>query len=183
MKDFIKSRMNKDNLWNLIFWMGMSLGWLLSWVLQAVFSLSQPSSIVFWGTIVIVPLVVTLANRTRFSKEEQFTNSQGDSLKDRMPNLDSPSVILVGVVFASIAPMIFGHFFLFFGALLSVITFSFITINCPISILFNIEFLKQTREYSEAHPVEHKIKHNKTADYVTDPIYRNLSCNIYHKRH
>ena len=142
---FIKSRMNKDNFWNLMFWLGMSLcsG---SFVLFSEYKYDKLSFLFFLLTILGIPFIVKKCTKITFNKENGFFNSKGESLKNRHPRA-------FGIVFfasigiaALVGGLIDKHgenldtsigIIILFSTFFLIPTLYFIYKNCPISILFN----------------------------------------------
>jgi hypothetical protein len=147
MSDFmswLKSRCTHDNFWNLMFWLGMTIGWFVTFQ----FGKQYPTgaAISSWVTILGVPFIAVKASKLTFTKEEGFFDSKGISLKDRYPTafggvffVSIGAMIVIGSIMDShakelsddiSAPLLFSIFFLFN-------TLYFIHKNCPIAILFN----------------------------------------------
>lgn len=81
--NFIKSRLNKDNFWNLMFLVGMVVGWSIT----DAFGKENPTGafISSWLTILGVPYIIKKACPVTFDKNEGFFNSEGRSLQNSYP--------------------------------------------------------------------------------------------------
>lgn len=90
MQDFIKQNaisnslktkqpkwLTKDRFWNFVFWFGMSFGMATAVFAKTGLGLIALSKIIMCSTIILVPLSVVLASKTRFIKKDIFTNSEG----------------------------------------------------------------------------------------------------------
>ena len=65
------------------------------------------SSLVFWLTIIGVPLTVTLANRTRLIKENTFANSENTILtKKQLPTSNFIFATILGFGFTFLVQLI-----------------------------------------------------------------------------
>jgi hypothetical protein len=137
---FIKSRLNRDNLTNILFWLSMNLG-------LAVSSLFDEISIVlarvfFWMTVIFVPLIIRDFSGIAFVGNKTFLNSKGENLASKYPKRLGIFIFLTlaGTAFSGLimnaylegginVTMLISIFFL-------IPTLYFIYKNCPISILF-----------------------------------------------
>lgn len=192
MQDFIKARKNKDNFWNLVFWFGMSAGLTIGWFLT--FNLSNKSygTAFCWITILSIPIILKIANNTRFNQTERFVNSEGIPLNDRLPNGMFIVWTVVSCLFTGFLMDNFWHrpnntfgAFLFFTGIFSGISIYFIFKNCPISILFNLKLWTMTGSGSEAYHRSHHFNSSnypsyKASDTATNPRYSSLDTNIFH---
>jgi hypothetical protein len=78
--------LNKDRFWNFVFWFGMSSGLSLGTFVKFTLKMPDLFPVVAWSVLLGVPLIVTLANRTRFIEKDTFVNSKGMELtKKQMP--------------------------------------------------------------------------------------------------
>ena len=77
MQDFIKARLNKDNFWNLMFFITFFLG------LSLGYTIPQPfGGIIFWLTFIGTILLVKYNSPLTFDKEKsEFTTSRGNKIK------------------------------------------------------------------------------------------------------
>ncbi|CAN0586391.1 unnamed protein product [Ectocarpus sp. 12 AP-2014] len=192
----IKFRLNRDNFWNLMFWLGLSVGWFLT--LQFSGEQQYIGTVICWTTLIGVPYLVKKASRITFNENKEFLNHQGEVLNKRIPNgfwlifstfavtallgsiLDSwknisditSTIILISVFFM-------------------VPTLHFVSKNCPIAILFHKNFWSL-----EKNGANQKLQHNKmirssmfshenlaSKNICTDSSYRGMSCNIYNSNH
>lgn len=136
----------KDRLWNLVFWFGISSG--LSLATFVKFTLEMPILflVTSWSVLLGVPLIVTLANRTRFITKDTFANSEDKILTpEQIPTgnfiwLTALGIALTFVLSDKYAGQQVISSFLLFTGLLSGFSLYFIFKNCPISILFNYKF-------------------------------------------
>lgn len=171
------SRLNKDNFWNLMFALGMSVG---------------SATMGLFLTVLIVPLIVKYFSKVTFN-DGKFLNSQGKELSIQKDVPKGATVIIstilcTMVVRSSLAPYLENTsdiytvafcFCLFFIPILF-----FITNNCPISIMFNSAFWQQINSQAAARPhIRRKslAPERSASDYVTNPVYKNLPFNLFHK--
>jgi hypothetical protein len=144
---FIRARLNRDNFWNLIFWLALSSGFLAATSLKE--SFPKIAGVIFWTTIIGTPLVVRLFNKVTFTEDNRFCNRTGEDITDRQPSRGGCFVfsvaiaILSGAILDSSFPKdsklaeVIGAFTILSGPSLY-----FMLINCPITIVFNLKALK-----------------------------------------
>ena len=183
--------LNKDRLWNFVFWFGMSFGMALGNVIKFRLGLEDLSSTVDLATLFIMPIALLVFNRTRFIKKDTFANSEGVLIsKKQMPYSfplatisGLPIAFVVGTTILSKDVSSFFGAFIFFLSLSSGISLYFILKNCPISILFNRKFW--TFEFKAGGVVNNKGHHDSSSrDYynrIHSPSYRHLPQNIFHR--
>jgi hypothetical protein len=193
-QNFFAARCNKDNFWNIMFWLGMTSG------LSMFFSLDKDQwylgVFVFFGTLFLVPYSVRTFCKVTYTEQKTFINSQGSLLTDRYPTkivsifllalavcvftgrkLDSFKDLPDSIAFA----ILLGNFFL-------VPTIYFIKINCPISILFNKdawcpEVAGVVFQHSSSHSFSSHTSPSSLSpsSWSTNPSYRHLGGNMHHR--
>ena len=144
--------LNKDRLWNFVFWFGMSFGFAAGLVISEINSkqntFSYWSSFFFWSTIVGVPMIVRYYSKTTLIKKDTFANSEGVLISKKQMPYSFPLAAISGLAIAFIVAELFlsnTNFYFISSLILSFSFFSgislyFILKNCPISILFNRKF-------------------------------------------
>jgi len=121
-----------------MFWVGIVLAVFISELLSNISSLLSLLCIVL--SILFVPSRLTKLNKVEYTKDKIFLNSQKENLKERLPT-KFPVVLLINLI---IFPIILSRYFnalnisVIIGLVLLLPTLYFVIINCPISILFNI---------------------------------------------
>lgn len=141
---FIKARLNRDNFWNLMFWLEMTVG-LTSAVLLSLAEYNKLAFIGFWLTILGVPYIIQKACRVSFNEEKNFLNSKGEILNEKIPN--SFAVIASTAAGVALSGLVMDSYFkntnlliaisIIIALLFLIPTLYFIYKNCPIAILFN----------------------------------------------
>ena len=192
---FIQTRLNRDNFWNLMFLVLSVLGF------GAGFSIQQPfGGILFWVTLLGVPYLVKRNSDITFDKDKlTFFNRKQESLNDRAPNLFLLIVITVGltaftglvldnsknIINITFARIVVGIMPIFIP------TVYFVLKNCPIALLFTKEAWigdGSTRAHRDGGYEGYKysstnyFSSSSSPNIVSNPSYRELSCNIFHKR-
>ena len=77
MRSFIKTRLNKDNFWNLMFFITFFIGLSLGYITPQPFG-----GVIFWFAIISAILLVQYNSHLTFDKEKsEFTTSQGNKIK------------------------------------------------------------------------------------------------------
>ena len=181
---FIKSRLNKDNFWNLMCWAFITLCTMLSEYFNNI-KLVEYSFLCF--SILGVPFIIKQIQDVKFDKKYGFFNSNGRSLKDSQPkHLIFAIVFSIGLILSIgfIKNRLFPELnttlstTLYWSIFLLIPTLYFILINCPISLLFNKNAFKPISPAESA-------RLNVTSDYIHDPKYSFMSCNMYnhHRKH
>lgn len=194
--------LNKDRIWTLVFWFGMSFGFSLANFLEYTLGVSEISSIIDWSTLLGIPLIVTLANRTRFIKKDTFANSEGRLIAEKQMPYSFLLAFILGLVVTFIAVKTLhlprqqygeSHFFssfIFFSFFFSGLSLYFIFKNCPISILFNRKFwtfelrpggFRRDRFYESSS--SSSSRSSSLNDYYTSPSYSSSMSNIYYDSH
>jgi hypothetical protein len=146
---FIKSRLNRDNFWNLMFWLGVTLCVMLSEYFN---DNKLFAGLSLWLGILGVPFIVKQMQDVKFDKKYGFFNASGRSLKDSMPMRWGFSIIssigliaimrLINDKFSS-DPNTSLSMVLYWSIFCLIPTLYFIYKNCPISILFNKHIIKR----------------------------------------
>lgn len=185
MRDFINSRLNKDNFWNVMFFAtfftGLSLGNIMP----------QPfGGIVFWLSPLAAVFLVKHNTQLTFDKKTlEFITSQGTKIQKiglmffwLLFSSFFLSAGLTGLISKTTDLNLFFFFFTLFPALYCILR------NFPISVYFKKEAWigngKTTYgsigSSNRFHNTDVNTHNNRSI--VTDPSYRYLSCNIYNKR-
>jgi hypothetical protein len=173
--------LTKDRMWNFIFWFGIAGG--MAFATFAKFDLMIPDLflIALGVTLLGVPLIVTLANKTKFVKKDTFSNSAGKILsKKEMPTINFIWPTLLGIALTLAisdkyaARQVISSFFTFFSLISGFILY-FIFKNCPISILFNYKFwnskMSQNMQRTES-----------LSNCYNDLAHSHMTSNVNHKR-
>lgn len=202
-RTFWDSRMNKSNFWNLMFGIGMVLGGFIT--LKFGKAYPTPAFICAWTTLIGVPLTVRYFSKVTFT-DGKFLTIEGRELDipKQLPNgflliaITIGTVILVGAIADKLAKtypdvlinLIFAPIFLI--SLFFIPVLFFILKNCPISILFNYQFLKQQNargrssyysgpEYKSPFADDYS-RSSSSSSWTTNPAYSSIGGNIYHHR-
>lgn len=194
--------LNKDRLWNFVFWFGISGGLSLASFVKFVLKMPDLFLVIAWSVLLGIPLIVTLANKTRFIKKDTFANSEDIELtKKQMPtgNFIWLTILCVALTFALSDKYAGRHVissFVTFAGLFSGFSLYFIFKNCPISILFNYKFWVWKSRQSASCPnvrvgssSNHFRNHSSSSsrssssDYFTNPSYSSSMSNIYYESH
>lgn len=136
--------LTKDRFWNFVFWFAISGGLAIGEFFRFNLKILEIASFIEQSTVIAIPLLLLIFNRTRYIKEDTFANSEGVVLtKKQMPyimfSMDIIPVFLLSFVLAeNIENIIIS--FIFFYSLFSGLSLYFIFKNCPISILFHSKF-------------------------------------------
>ena len=191
--------LSKDRLWNLIFWFGMSGGITLAFSVsdkaQAQYKLG---TILIWLTILGVPLLVRYFSKTTFIKDKLFLNKEDELLNAEKDTPNAVLTVISTVVLTAITGAILdknfkdmsdiASSFIIFSVFFGVPSLFFIFKNCPIAILFNLEFLKKNIEWGSNNSYKANKWRSNTAqvskehnypNYISDPKYRYMPFNIY----
>ena len=172
----------------------MSGGLSLATFVKFVLKMPDLFPVIAWSVLLGIPLIVTLANKTRFIKKDTFANSEDIELtKKQMPtgNFIWLTILGVALTFALSDKYAGRHVissFISFTGLFSGLSLYFIFKNCPISILFNYKFwnfeprLGIRVSSSSNHFRNHSSSSSRSSsDYITNPSYGGLDSNIYNK--
>lgn len=181
-KTIIQDRLNKDNFWNLMFWVLASLCFAVIFVLP--FALRIPA---FLATIILIPIYIKTKHGMSFDKRKHFLNKNGVSLKKRYPKniygmffLSFASLPLTGLAIDNFGWNIELLDGVFLSVPILVLVLYFIIINCPISILFYKSAWSKSilGEYPKSNTSNSSFS-SSTNSYTTDPSYKSLSSNIF----
>ena len=189
---FIKSRLNRDNFWNLMFWLGVTLCVMLSEYFN---DNKLFAGLSLWLGILGVPFIVKQMQDVKFDKKYGFFNASGRSLKDSMPMRWGFSIIssigliaimrLINDKFSS-DPNTSLSMVLYWSIFCLIPTLYFIYKNCPISILFN----RKLWSYIAANaPMPTRRRNDYQGSHKTlldnkfiSPRFYYLPYNIYHRK-
>lgn len=196
--NFITSRLNRDNFWNLVVYFGILLTVFISAQTQSLLGLTC--------AFTITPYILTRFNRVKYLEEGSCVNSQGQDLSNRafvhIVNIIVSSVILA----ACLNAFDFFDFLLEmpqqfkFTALIGCVIFwpfvYFMFKNYPISILFNAAAWSRNVTISSSgsinssdptlghRPMTSSHSHSSSRnDFITSPVYSYMPQNIYHGSH
>nr|WP_172686800.1 hypothetical protein [Rickettsia endosymbiont of Ixodes pacificus] len=136
-----KKPISKDNFWNLVFWLGMSIGFSLSLIISKVLHLQFLSTSIMWLTFILIPFIVVRNNPVKYDPEAKiFLNSEGQSLKNKHPSSLVWLVLLIafGVMIVSAFKNKYNLPEFIFDTFCSFILFApaclyFVVLQCPIS--------------------------------------------------
>jgi len=183
---FIASRMNKDNFWNLMFWLGMFLGFS-----SAAFIDKQPiSGILGVVTLFGVPYLVKRNTDVTFDKMEQGTpmfivngNKRVNATGIGFVGLLVVSLPITAVLTGAKSKLAILFVFWFIPALYCILR------NLPIAVYFKKEAWvgHGTASYGSSssggyYSSNQYFFDRNRSDIVHDHTYRHLSCNIYNRR-
>lgn len=167
---FIKSRLNIDNFWNLMFWLGMSGG------ISAALSLGEINAVLggvlFWMTIIFVPLIIKGCSEVAYIGNKVFLNSKGESLAGKYPK-NLGAIIILAIIMMIVTRLT--------AILFLIPTLYFIYKNCPVSILFN-KYAWYANSGTGFYQKGHAPSFNTNRDIYYSPLYSDISGNIYHRR-
>ncbi|MGX6960903.1 MAG: hypothetical protein ACIPMY_06895 [Rickettsia endosymbiont of Pentastiridius leporinus] len=183
---FFKKPISKDNFWNLVFWFGMSAGFILDDIVGTP-KLGLISNIIRLSTLLCMSILLNIFNKTCFLKKDIFVNSEGRELK--VPK-DLPSVFFVivsTIALTVLAGLLLDKYkgsdliasFVIFPLLFGIPTLFFIFKNCPISILFNRKVWSVMVKVKGSGNLHSK---NNLHQWWNDPSFRNSPGNIYYNR-
>lgn len=196
---FLQSRLNKDNFWNLVFFVLTVLGWKLAFFLNDKYL----SFITAWSTILLVPYIVKKNSNITFDKEKlQFLNRNNEVLNDRAPNFFLLVILTIGLT-AWVGLLSDGasrtSSFNIYSAIFGIIPVLVPTMYCilknfPIAVYFKKETYigdGTARSYSGSYS-EHR-KHNQFSRDISqinspynrmhNPINNYSAMNSYHRKH
>jgi len=202
-KTFWDSRMNKSNFWNLMFGIGFILGMGLFFILALGSASPLPPYvfIIFWTTLIGIPIIVRHFSKVTFT-DGKFLTIEGRELDipSQLPNGFFIVVTTIGMVILietilhkfprmhgnAIVNLIVSPIFVI--SLIFNFVLFFILKNCPISILFNYQFLKQQNaRASKLNRYRYKnsaSSNSYSSNWVTDPRQSWRPGNIfYHINH
>lgn len=180
---FVKDRLNRDNFWTLMFWVGIAVGLALALNLSP-----KAGGVIFWVTMIFIPWLIKRKHGMKLDKKKHFLNSEGKSLKKKYPKniygmllLSAFSFPLFGLLLDEIAKGVDIPDGLLVSFPVFVLVLYFIMINCPISILFyRSAWSKNILGEYPTSDVKHNSSSSTSRSYTTDPAYRSLSSNVFH---
>jgi hypothetical protein len=178
---FIASRMNKHNLWNLMFWLGMFIGFA-----SATFIDKQPiSGIIGVVTLFGIPYLVKRNTDVSFDKLEQGApmfiingNKRVNATGIGFVALLVTSFLITAIIRTE-SKLTFFLFFWFIPALYCILK------NLPIAVYFKKEAWVGDGTVSSCNNNDRMTRPSTTNDSISfahDYAYRHLSCNIYNRR-
>lgn len=182
---FITARMNKDNFWNLMFWLGMFLGFGSAAVID-----KQPiSGIMGLTTLVGITYLVKKNSSIIFDRYEQNSpifkvngNKEVNATCIGFVALLAASLPITALVTGAKSKLTILFVFWSIPALYCILR------NIPIAVYFKKEALVGDGTVSSSgnsrnrHHFSTANTHSRKESIVTSPRYRYLSCNIYHRK-
>lgn len=182
---FIASRMNKDNFWNLMFWLGMFLGFTSAALID-----KQPiSGIIGVVTLFGMPYLVKRNTEVSFDKLEQGTpmfiingNKRVNATGIGFVALLVVSLPITAVLTGAKSKLAILFVFWFIPTLYCILR------NLPIAVYFKKEAwvgdgtVSCSSNSRDRHHFSTTKTHSRKESIVTSPRYRYLSCNIYNRR-
>lgn len=188
---FIKVRLNRDNFWNLMFWLGMSVGTLISECLSNNRLLFGISVCIM---LFIVPFIIKTAQDVKFDEKYGFFAGNGRSLgfaKDAPPKLLLFVIVLsiFLIIYLSSGVLHFDFKTVYFSIVYFNVALAFICKNCPISVMFSRHiFQPMSAEESQALAKTTSAMHRPSSspqfpDLINDIKYNHMSCNIHNYHH
>ena len=193
MKNWIKERLNKDNFWNVMFWVGICLNIVLIEVTDSI--------LLFLISLVLIPVSLTKINKVKYTEDNIFMTSSGRILNSIFPLQFSwvlaAMILLTAFVFVPffIIPVVKVTGFIiatFVGFPLLILTLYFIYKNCPISILFNkkawspeVLGVEPNRggTNSDYKPFKYNSSNNPYENPITSTRYSGCSWNIHNSNY
>jgi len=209
-KSFWDSRMNKSNFWNLMFGIGFILGIGLFFILALGSASPLPPYvfIIFWTTLIGIPIIVRHFSKVTFT-DGKFLTIEGIELDipSQLPNGFFIVVTTIGMVILietilhkfprmhgnAIANLIVSPIFVI--SLIFNFVLFFILKNCPISILFNYQFLKQQNArgrssyysgpeykspFANSYSRSSSSSYSNSSSWISDPTQSYRPGNIHH---
>lgn len=200
--EWLKERINRDNFWNLMFWVGVTISVLVTELLVYSFEIGLLGLILFIISMTIVPYIIASFNKVKYIEGKIFLNAKNKDLSAKLPKKFSivflinfilsvfiyvPYVLLdnkgvAGMPFTTTAALIF-----------ALPTLYFIYLNCPISILFtntawklgitgfdkNAKHVRVRRQYQGSNMLQSPLREST----ITGSSYAGLSSNINNSNH
>ena len=193
---FIKSRLNKDNFWTLMFLVATASGIMFSEWLMAIPEVSLVGLLTLITSLTFVPwLMISLNSVAWVEGSKVFVSKQGRVINTKplkwllliFPAIAGSIVVVpdfLETLFSSDALDRFIITLVFTSFLIAPVLF-FILINCPISILFNRNSYRHSvngMKFQQSNFGNHGSQIQKMLqDQYTSPSYACLSYNIYHR--
>jgi len=195
MQSFIKERLNKDNFWNLMFFLAFFIELSLGYITPQPFG-----GIIFWFAIIGAILLVKYNSHLIFDKEKsEFTTSEGNKIQKAgllfiwlliISFFLSAGIVgliteWVSIKSSLLEQLLFAFFFTLLPPLYCIIK------NFPIAVYFKKEAWigNGTKEtYSASGKWRDNSNHNfdtrsnNQESMLTSPRYSGLSCNIHHHK-
>ena len=178
-------RMSKDRFWNFVFWFGMSAGFSTA---SAIKDLPIIASVVFWLTLIFVPLTIFFFSKTTFIKDSIFLTKEGREIDIKKDLPTRFPIIVTTVAFTVLTGAILDKIGTAISTIVATIilinvfflipTLFFVFKNCPISILFN----RKLWSYIVANaPMPTRRRNEESTS--TSSHYWYLPNNIYNPHH
>lgn len=185
--NWLKSRCNRDNFWNLMFCVGMSVGFAVSELFDSV--------LLLLFAIFILPRILTMFNKVTYTADGVFVNKQSESLAQNLPTKFN-LVLFANIGFTAfifVPCFMFNGFILlnltittFIAFLLFIPTMYFIYKNCPVSILFHkqawCKAVTGITPMSKAELSQRRTLADDSYRRFAGMEYSYLSTNIHHKK-
>ena len=196
MKKFIKDRLNKDNLWNLVFVGGVALS---AGITQLLELLSVPNFVALFclvATITIVPYFLAKQNAVLY-KKKKFISKTGRDLTKNLPKYKHFFLVMVLTVPFSVQSFFFikdnlrllNDVLCVYTTVILFLPISYsIIINCPFSIFFNknlwYRFGKETAGFSNDNYSSSNYSKSllSLSQLRNNPINKWHSTNIYRRK-
>ena len=194
---FIKSRLNRDNFWNLMFLVATASGIMFSEWLMAIPEVSLVGLLTLITSLTFVPWLMISLNSVSWVGGKVFVNKQGQVINTKslkwlllvFPAIAGSIVVVpdfLEILFSSDGLDRFIITLVFTSFLIAPVLF-FILINCPISILFNRNSYRPSvngMKFQQSNFGNHgsQIKKMLQQDRYTSPRYAYLNYNIHNIR-
>lgn len=196
---FIASRMNKDNFWNLVFWL-LPSG--VIFLVQLLVDIVPGGNILLFASMILSPYLISKLNAVEYRNNEFHSNSTNRKLGTYAPKylgfilwLAIPFTAFWILLLHSKMRQLDENFAVYNLIFWFVPVMYFILRDLPISIVFNkITWTKGdgTVSYSSSGGFysSNQYFHNKNTGpstgndsiaFVHDYAYRHLNCNIHHR--
>lgn len=190
---FIASRMNKDNFWNLMFWL-LPSG--VIFLVQLLVDIVPGGNILLFASMILSPYLISKLNAVEYRNNEFHSNSTNRKLGTYDPKylgfilwLAIPFSAFWILLLHSKMRQLDENFAVYNLIFWFVPVMYFILRDLPISIIFNkITWTKGDGTVSSSgnsrnrHHFSTANTHSRKESIVTSPRYRYLSCNIYHRK-
>jgi hypothetical protein len=181
--NFIKSRLNRDNFWNLMFWVAINIG-LSCAVLCSISGYNVLAFIGFWATLIGVPYAVKQACLVSCNSESSITNCPKGFWV----------IVATAIGTGLLGAVLDTHFkqlnqeialFIVSTTVFLIPTMFFILKNCPIGVIFKKPIIQpiSQEELSQRRTNSSSFDHPVSAfDKMTKPQYCYLPQNNFYKR-
>ena len=192
---FIKSRLNRDNFWNLMFLVATASGIMFSEWLLAIPEVSLVGLLTLITSLTFVPWLMISLNSVSWVGGKVFVNKQGQVINTKslkwlllvFPAIAGSIVVVpdfLEILFSSDGLDRFIITLVFTSFLIAPVLF-FILINCPISILFNrnsywpsVNGMKFQQSNFGSHQSPSPTASPTLWEKTISPRYAYLGCNI-----